>query len=141
LAIFGCAIILIKKVAAKHMNSIEKLKTFLENDRNVIFAVIFGSRAGGKQKKGGDIDIGIYFVQPPEGLDLLGFINMLSDLAGMDVDVVVLNTASAFLRHQVMKNKINLTIKDRMVYRNFREKTISDYDEYRYVTGMNVYDR
>jgi predicted nucleotidyltransferase len=111
------------------MNSIERLRTFLDDDRNIIFAVIFGSGAGGKQKKGSDIDIGIYFVQPPEGLDLLGFINMLSDLAGMDVVVVVLNTASALLRHQVMKNKINLTIKDETLYRDFRQKTISDYDE------------
>ncbi len=126
---------------AKCMNSIEKLKTLLENDPNIIFALIFGSGARGKQKKGSDIDIGIYFVQPPEGLDLLGFINILSELVDKDVDVVVLNNASAFLRHQVMKNKINLTIKDRMVYRNFREKTISDYDEYKYVSGMNVYAR
>ena len=34
------------------MNSIEKLKTLLENDPNIIFALIFGSGAGGKQKKG-----------------------------------------------------------------------------------------
>jgi predicted nucleotidyltransferase len=126
---------------ANCMDLIEKLKTFLENDPNIIFAFIFGSGARGKQKKGSDIDIGIYFAQPPEGLDLLGFINILSEMAGKDVDIVVLNNASAFLRHQVMKNKINLTIKDRMVYRNFREKTISDYDEYKYVSGVNVYDR
>jgi predicted nucleotidyltransferase len=123
------------------MNLIEKLKTFLESDPNIILAFMFGSRARGKQKKVSDIDIGIYFAEPPEGLDLLGFITMLSELAGRDVDVVVLNNASAFLRHQVMKNKINLTIKDKLVYRNFREKTISDYDEYKYISGMNVYDR
>ncbi|OGW52842.1 MAG: hypothetical protein A2Y81_06015 [Nitrospirae bacterium RBG_13_43_8] len=123
------------------MNTIEKLKTFLENDPNIIFAFIFGSGTREKQKKSSDIDIGIYFAQPPEGLDLLGFINMLSELAGKDVDVVVLNKASAFLRHQVMKNKIALTIKDRTVYTKFREKTISDYDEYKYVSGMNAYDR
>ena len=72
---------------------------------------------------------------------MLGFINKLSDLTGKDVDVVVLNSASALLKHQVMKNKINLTIKDETLYRDFREKTIADYDEYKYVTGMNGYDR
>ena len=131
----------LKKKMAKCVNTIEKLKTFVENDPNIIFAFIFGSGTREKQKKGSDIDIGIYFAQPPEGLDLLGFINMLSELAGKDVDVVVLNKASAFLRHQVMKNKIALTIKDRTVYTKFREKTISDYDEYKYVSGMNAYDR
>ncbi len=123
------------------MTLIEKLRRFLDNEPNVAFALIFGSGTKGKQKKGSDIDIGIYFHQPPEGLDLLNFINMLSNLAGRDIDIVVLNRASAFLRHQVMKNKSVLTIKDRVTYRKFREKAISDYDEYRYVSGMGVYDR
>jgi predicted nucleotidyltransferase len=123
------------------MNSIEKLKNFLDKDPNVIFALIFGSVATGKQKRGSDIDIGIYFIKPPDGLDLLDLMNVLSELTGREVDVVVLNNASAMLRHQVMKNRIVLTIKDMVLYRKFREKTISDYDEYKYIAGMNVYDR
>ncbi len=123
------------------MNPIEKLKNFLDNDPNVIFVIIFGSGATGKQKRSSDIDIGIYFVKPPEGLDLLDLINVLSELTGREVDVVVLNNASALLRHQAMKNRVTLTIKDVVIYRRFREKTISDYDEYKYVSGMNVYDR
>jgi predicted nucleotidyltransferase len=123
------------------MKSTAELRKFLENDPNVVFALIFGSAAAGKRKKYSDIDLGIYFVQPPEGLDLLSLINTLSELTGGNVDVVVLNNASALLRHQVLKNRLALTIKDRMVYRKFREKTISDYDEYKYISGMNVYDR
>lgn len=123
------------------MNSNEKLKVFLDRDQNVVFALIFGSYAEGRQKKASDIDIGIYFVQPPEGIKLLTLINVLSELAGREVDVVVLNNAPPFLRHQIMKNRVILTIKDMAVYAKFREKTISDYDEYKYISGMNVYDR
>jgi predicted nucleotidyltransferase len=123
------------------MNPIERLKQFLESDNNVLFAILFGSFASERKRKGSDMDIGIYFANPPEGLELLNLINTLSDIAGVDVDIVVLNKASAFLRHQVMKQKIPLVIKDRIAYRNFREKTISDYDEYKYISGMNVYDR
>lgn len=123
------------------MNSNEKLKVFLGKDQNVVFALIFGSYAEGRQKKASDIDIGIYFVQPPEGIKLLTLINVLSELAGREVDVVVLNNAPPFLRHQIMKNRVILTIKDMAVYAKFREKTISDYDEYKYISGMNVYDR
>ncbi len=123
------------------MNPIERLKQFLESDNNVLFAILFGSFASERKRKGSDMDIGIYFANPPEGLELLNLINILSDIAGVDVDIVVLNKASAFLRHQVMKHKIPLVIKDRIAYRNFREKTISDYDEYKYISGMNVYDR
>ncbi len=121
------------------MKIIEELEHFLKNDPNVLFAVIFGSYATKKHKRDSDIDIGIYFAEPPEGLDLLDFIHKLSELTGRDVDIVVLNRASAFLRHQAMKNRITLIIKDRTIYRRFREKTISDYDEYRYISGISAY--
>lgn len=79
------------------MMTFEKLKLFLEGDANVIFAVIFGSYAAGRHKRDSDIDIGIFFAKHPEGLDLLNLIHRLSELAGRDVDVVILNKASAFL--------------------------------------------
>lgn len=123
------------------MDTIEKLKNFLDDDPNIIFAIIFGSGARGNQKKGRDLDMGIYFKQPLKGMVLLKLINTLSELAGKEVDIVVLNKASTFLRHQVMKNRIVLTIKDSTIYRKFREKTISDYDEYKYISGIGVYDR
>ncbi len=123
------------------MELIEKLQHFLSDDENVIFAVIFGSYARGKHKKGSDIDVGIFFRDTPEGLKLLNLINRLSELIGKNVDVVVLNKASAFVRHQIMKNKVVLIIKDRTIYCHFREKTISDYDEYKYISGMNTYAR
>jgi predicted nucleotidyltransferase len=122
-------------------NPIEKLKEFFDRDSNIVFAVVFGSFASGRQRIGSDIDVGIYFANPPEGLELLNLINTLSELAGMNVDIVVLNRASAFLRHQAMKHRITLIIKDMAVYRDFRDMTISDYDEYKYISGMNVYDR
>lgn len=120
---------------------ITKLKDFINNDRTISFAVIFGSfvkSSGGKAK---DIDIAIYFYHAPKGLDLLDLVNRLSNLASRDVDLVVLNTASAFLRHQVMKTGIPLIIKDKYNFQRFREKTITEYEEYKYVSGMNMYDR
>lgn len=122
-------------------DSIMEIRDILEKDGNVIFAVLFGSAAAGKAKPGSDLDIGIFFKRPPAGLKLLNFINALSNSAGRDVHIAVLNRASAFLRHQVMKNRIVLTKKDEIAYRKFREKTISDYQEYKYISGMDVYDR
>jgi hypothetical protein len=40
-----------------------------------------------------------------------------------------------------MKTGIPLIIKDRKIFQRFRERTISDYDEYKFVSGMNIYDR
>lgn len=123
------------------INPVPEISEALAKDPNILFALMFGSYAVGKQKKGSDLDIGIYFEKPVEGLALLNLINTLSELAGRDVDVVVLNKASAFLRHQVMKHRMPLLIKDRVIYTKFREKTISDYDEYKYISGINSYDR
>ena len=118
-----------------------KLKEFLNNDSTVSFAFIFGSYARRKQKNTSDVDIAIYFNNPPEGIGLLNLIDKLSDLTGKEVDLIVFNSASAFLRHQVMKYGVPIVIKDRNSYRRFREKTISDCDEYKFVSGMNIYDR
>ena len=119
---------------------ISVLKEYLLHDDNVLFAFIFGSYAVGKQKKRSDIDVAIYFHNPPQGLDLFSLINTLSDICKADIDLVVLNTASAFLRHQVMKYGVALVIKDQDVYRHFREDVISGYDEYKFISGMAVYD-
>ena len=122
-------------------DKIQILSEYFNNASNVSFALIFGSYASGRQTKLSDLDIAIYFDNPPDGLDLLSLINTLSDLIGIEVDLAVLNNASAFLRHQVMKNYVVLTIKDRVNYRRFREKTITDYDEYKFISGINIYDR
>lgn len=121
--------------------AVESLAAFLKADPNVVFAALFGSGAKDRLRKKSDLDVGIFFKNPPEGLDLLDLINALSGAAGRDVDVVVLNGASAFLRHQVMKHRVLLTVKDETAYRRFREKTMTDYEEYKYISGMNAYDR
>lgn len=120
---------------------IRDLREFLSRDDNVLFALLFGSYAAGRQKKGSDIDLAVFFESPPAGLDLLGLVNTLSELCSADIDLVVLNGASPFLRHQVMKYGVPLEVKDRILYREFREKVISGYDEYKFISGMAVYDR
>ena len=117
------------------------LKGYMSKDDNVLFDFIFGSYAAGKQNKGSDIDVAVYFNDPPYGLDLFGLINTLSDLCGADIDLIILNRASPFLRHQVMKYGVALAIKDRHIYRQFREGVISGYDEYKFISGLAIYDR
>lgn len=119
----------------------EKLKQKLMTDPNILFALVFGSHAQGKEKPGSDLDLALYFQDPPEGLALLDLIHRLSDFMETEVDLVVLNRASAFLRHQIMKRCIRLFIQAPVRYRQFREKTIADYQTYKYVFGMNRYDR
>ena len=46
------------------------LEEFLSSDCNVVFALIFGSYGAGRQKEESDIDLAIYFEDPPEGMAL-----------------------------------------------------------------------
>lgn len=117
------------------------LEEFLRSDCNVVFALIFGSYGSGRQKEGSDLDLAIYFEDPPEGMTLFELGNTLSDICGRDIDLVVLNNTSPLLQHQVMKNRHPLIIKDPLIYRRFRERVIVAYDEYKYISGMSAYDR
>ncbi len=120
-------------------NIFRKIKDFLEKDPNIVFALVFGSAATGKLRKDSDIDVAIYVKSPVSGYELLSLMQKLSDLVKKEVEIVVLNEASPLLRHQVMKNRKELFIKDFLVYSKFREKTIDDYQEYLDITGYFKY--
>lgn len=119
----------------------ERLMALIKDDDNILFAILFGSHAERTARKESDLDLAIYFRNPPQGMDKLAVINELSDAAGRDVHLVVLNESSALLRHQVLKYGVPVIIKDMEAYYRFREKTIANYDEYKFVSGMTVYDR
>ena len=120
---------------------IKELTNELLINENICFALLFGSYASGKFDEKSDIDIAIYFHNPPEGLEIIEFTNNLYEHVQKDVDLTILNRASAFLRHQIMLNCIRLFIKDRIIYRNFREKTITDFLIYKYVSNIYLYDK
>jgi len=121
--------------------SILKLKDYLNKNDNVLLAFIFGSFASKKLRKNSDLDIAVFYKIPPTGFEILFEINKLSKIAGTDVHLAILNSASPLLKHQVMKNKINLVVKDEKFFGKFREEVMSQYDEYKYISGMGKYDR
>jgi len=121
--------------------SILKLKDYLNKNDNVLLAFIFGSFASKKLRNNSDLDIAVFYKIPPTGFAILFEINKLSKIAGTDVHLAILNSASPLLKHQVMKNKINLVVKDEKFFGKFREAVMSQYDEYKYISGMSKYDR
>ncbi len=120
---------------------IEKLKPLLEIDEKVSFGYLFGSYAKGEQKKDSDVDIAILFNKVPEGAELLSMIDNLSDAVKKDVHLVILNKAHPFTKHQVFKNGIPILIKDFKQYVKFREASMDEFEEYKFISGMDIYDR
>ncbi|VEN72878.1 conserved hypothetical protein [Candidatus Desulfarcum epimagneticum] len=122
------------------MELFEKLKNKISRDPNIRFALVFGSRAAGTHRKNSDLDVALYFESPPEGLGLLEMVHEYSEHMGVETDIVILNRASAFLRHHALKHGVRLWIADPDLFRAFREKTMIDYDMYLRVSGMGQYD-
>ncbi len=121
-------------------NSISRLRDLLIKDDNVLFAFIFGSLAANRQRNDSDIDIAVFYENPPSGFEILYEIDKLSKSAGIDVHLAILNNASPLLKHQVMKNKINLVVKDEKLFGKFRENIMSQYEEYKYISGLGKYE-
>jgi len=122
-------------------NDNQSLTAFFEKDDNVVFALLFGSHAVNKANKESDVDVAVYFKDPPQGIEILDYSTELTNVINKDVDLVVLNTASPLLRHQVMKHGIRLVVKDRQQFIKFREDTIRLYQDYKYLNYLEIYDR
>ena len=120
---------------------IKRLRQYLQNRNDVSFAMVFGSFAKGKERKDSDLDVAIFFREDavPQGFDVLVLEQKLSDAAGREVDLAVLNSAGVFLRHQIQNCHSMLLLHDRIAYCRYREKTMRDYDEYRYLSGVKTY--
>lgn len=115
---------------------LSNLITALERDDRVSFAYLFGSRAGIKYRADSDLDIAIFFNKEPRGFDFIELISELTDITGIDVDLVSLNRAGPVLRHQVLKNGRKLLAKDSERLASFREKNMRDYYEYLEINGL-----
>lgn len=122
------------------MNKQIKLSDLLSKDDNVLLAFVFGSLAANRQRNYSDIDVAVLYENPPSGFEILYEIDKLSKSAGTDVHLAILNNASPLLKHQVMKNKINLVVKDGKLFGKFRENTMSQYEEYKYISGLGKYE-
>ncbi|MBU0937110.1 MAG: nucleotidyltransferase domain-containing protein [Spirochaetes bacterium] len=69
---------------------IESIISVLSAVPDIRFAVLFGSQARGDSHPLSDLDIGIYFDNPPKLLELGGIISQLEAASGMKTDVVEL---------------------------------------------------
>lgn len=120
---------------------IERLRQYIKSRSDVSFGMVFGSFAKGEERQDSDLDVAIFFVDEavPKGFDVLVLEQELSDIAGREVDLVVLNAAGVFLRHQIQKNHQMLVLHNKRAHRMYRERTMREYDEYRYLNPEKSY--
>lgn len=120
---------------------LDRLRLLLEEEPDVLFAFLFGSRATEKARANSDLDVAIYFRDPPApALDRrLDLAARISDATGFEVDLSVLNNASPLLQHQVLKTGRKIFVRDRVAYIRFRDEEIRLYQDYIFLNGYQRY--
>jgi len=115
---------------------IEKLKIFFEKHEEIQFAVLFGSLAKGTANKMSDVDIAV-MVDPkfdktfPYGHQAELIADFMRILKRNDVDVVLLNDAKIFLKHQVLRYGKFIYIRDMQARIQFQIDTINQYEDFK----------
>jgi len=105
---------------------------YLESNRDVVFAYLFGSLARGKPQPLSDVDIAVYLAEPRSLSDVkLDILGMLIDILQTDeIDLVVLNTAELPLSMNVLKSKKVIVDKDPFVRHKFESLTMRKYFDF-----------
>ena len=109
----------------------EALREFFARDPHGAAAVyLFGSQGRGTASERSDVDVGILFEEdPPRSIhgpaaDIQG---QLESLFRKDVDVVVLNHASADLRHRVLRDGLLVSEANKPKRVRFEVATRNEY--------------
>ncbi|MBO8159724.1 nucleotidyltransferase domain-containing protein [Thermosyntropha sp.] len=107
---------------------LEKINEYLKKQKNIIFAYIFGSFVQGKRYN--DIDVAVFLqnkeIEPMSYLELK---RELADIAGTDVDVVILNEASPLLKREVIKNGVLILERDKEKRVDFVVQSVFEYED------------
>lgn len=115
-------------------NLVEKIRTNLESEPAVLFGYLFGSVAAGNAISTSDIDVAVYLINENKTnlLDRrLALIEKLTRALQKEVDVLVLNTASPFLKYAVLKEGALVFEREPQERIEFELKAINEYFDYK----------
>ena len=105
----------------------------LRNHEEVLFGYVFGSAATGKRRKGSDVDIAVYLApeRRSEFFDIrLKLLEQLTGTLSKEADVVVLNTASPFLRYVALREGVLAFERSPETRIDFELKALNEYFDY-----------
>lgn len=112
----------------KHLKALAEA---IATHKNVELAYIFGSQTKQAHSKARDLDIAVLLTRKPSAQTKLRFLNDLcSDLqkiAKAEIDLTILNDASPFLKHQVLKYGKGIFERNEKCDSRFRYAAISEY--------------
>jgi predicted nucleotidyltransferase len=110
---------------------IPKVEVYLKSRKDVHFAYLFGSLAGGSFGPLSDVDIAVHLAGASFAEMQLEIIGDLTDILRTDeIDLVVLNTAPLTLRMKILQNK-RILVDNAPLERHFYESlTLRSYFDF-----------
>jgi len=96
---------------------------------NIIFAYIFGSYVQDKARADSDVDIAIYLDTAMDVETYLEIKVRLAEVCKREVDLIILNEATPFLRYEVYRNNILLFSRDKACETQYIVKTLFEYSD------------
>ena len=105
------------------------LQNVWETTPDIVAVWAFGSAQEGELRPGSDVDIGVLMARPPSFDDQLDLLGRLQDALRLDeVDLVVLNDASAVLRFEAVSGR-RLFCRDLPALAEFQSLTAREYED------------
>ncbi len=126
-----------------HLYNVESIIKVLENERDILFAYLFGSYAKGTQNEKSDIDIAVYLIdeeileKDPLYTSRLA-IRIENILDKKKVDVRILNGSTLRFRNQVLMHGKLLFSKDEKKRIEFETSSLAKY--YDFKPHIDMYD-
>ena len=107
-----------------------KLRDFFAM-QDIKLAFLIGSYAMGTARPDSDVDIAVLFGRPFDVKQVLDLKEQLTELVGVDVDLVVLDSVGPVMKMQALKTGILLHA-EKGAYEQFFVSTVNEYDDLKY---------
>jgi predicted nucleotidyltransferase len=108
---------------------VKKLEKSLSTHSDIVLVFLFGSYVRGDMTSLSDMDIAIFFTGTIDFYRINDLREDISEMLGVEVDIVVLNNASPVIKMQVLKKGTLLINKDQQAYNEFFVNTVKEYDD------------
>ncbi|MDY0081451.1 MAG: nucleotidyltransferase domain-containing protein [Ignavibacteriaceae bacterium] len=115
------------------------IKNKISKNKNIAFAILFGSHATGKVRFGSDLDLAIYFKAEPELLEIGDLVNQLQEITEDKIDLVKLNglySSRPGLAYNIIKDGIVIYSEDSLLLAEYKRKVFLEYLNFKPIADM-----
>jgi len=111
---------------------LEKAITLMKNEKNIIFAYLFGSIARGERKPLSDLDLAVYLKNTRKTTEYkLNLITKLIDCLGTkDFDLVILNKAPISLAGRILMSRKVIVDKIPTIRHSYESLTLRQFSDF-----------